>query len=266
MTTHSVNTANMLENFLQNLGLSEKESQIYLTMIQIGVQGANVIAKKANLARTTTYSVLETLIEKGFADSFEKNNIKYFFAEDPENLIFKINEEERKIKEQKEQFQELLPNLISLKAAGQSMPKVRYFEGLDGIKEIYEDTLKEGKDKLAYSSISEISKQNAQELFEYNLNYLKRRKALNMHVRAIFPDTPISREYTKKDKEVLRESRLVPPDLYPFESEINIYGNKIAIMSLKSNNYHGVIIESEPIVKTERSVFELAWLGAAKFI
>lgn len=42
--------------------------------------------------------------------------------------------------------------------------------------------------------------------------------------------------------------------------EINIFANKLAIISFKEQM--GVIIESADVAKTQRAIFELAWLGA----
>lgn len=249
----------MILNFLKEIGLSDKEAQVYLAMLEIGSNSVSVIAKKAGLGRTTVYSVLEGLIKKRFVTFFEKNKLKYFAAEDPQQIQFLLEKKSREAIQQKEQFQDLLPAFLKFTNRFQGMPKVRYFEGLEGIKEIYEDTLKVGKDKLAYSSIPDVENIGLQ---DYIHNYLGRRVKMGMKVKAIFPDTPQGRAFQLQDARLLRESRLVCPNTYKFRSEINIYGNKMAIMSLQSKFLHGVIIESPEIVETERSVFELAWLGA----
>ncbi|OGJ51945.1 hypothetical protein A2335_00890 [Candidatus Peregrinibacteria bacterium RIFOXYB2_FULL_32_7] len=249
----------MLDNFLKSLELSEKEALVYLTMLRIGSQGVSIVAKKSGLSRTTCYHVLESLQKKGYVSSYEKNKIDYYNAESPEIFQYILEKKERELQEQKTRFIDLLPDFLNLRHGGEIMPKVRYFEGLQGIKEIYEDTLKEGKNKLAYSSIPDIQ---IKELKDYIENYLERRAKLGIKVRAIFPDTEKSREFIKNDKNLLRESRLINAKKYPFRSEINIYGNKIAYMSLDTNFLHGVIIESEAIVETERSIFELAWLNS----
>jgi len=51
------------------------------------------------------------------------------------------------------------------------------------------------------------------------------------------------------------------PKIYPFTNEINIYRNKVAIISLE-DELVAVVIESESIANGQRSIFELAWKGA----
>ncbi len=248
----------MINQFLEKLGLSDKEAKVYLTLLKLGTNAVSVIANKAELTRTTVYSVLESLDRKRLVNFYEKNKVRYYSAEDPETIRFRLNEKEAELKEQKEMFAEVLPELLQYTSRFENLSKVRYFEGFEGIREIYEDTLREGKDKLAYSSIPLVQDPRFK---KYIAEYLKKRTEAGMKVRAIFPDSTDSRAYQSMDQRFLRESRLVPADKFPFRSEINIYGNKMALMSLQSDFLHGVIMESEAIVETERSIFELAWAG-----
>lgn len=251
----------LLEKFLQDFGLSEKESKVFITMQEIGTNAVSVIAKKSGLTRTTVYAVLESLHRKGLTSFYEKGKVRYYTPERPETIQYMLEERNKNLQDQRERFKDLLPEFLNMSRRGENMPRVRYFEGLEGIKEIYDDTLKEGVDKLAYSSVPDIHNESLKSYIE---NYVKIRAEKGMKVRAIFPDTPRAQQFCKHDAELLRESRLVPADRFPFRSEINIYGKKMAIMSLQSTFLHGVIIESESIVETERSIFELAWLGAGK--
>ena len=63
---------------------------------------------------------------------------------------------------------------------------------------------------------------------------------------------------------MLREAKFVPKEKFPFSSDIAIYDNKVAISSLKGKLI-GVIIESDSITKTLKSLFYLAWEAADKY-
>ena len=60
----------------------------------------------------------------------------------------------------------------------------------------------------------------------------------------------------------MRHLILISKERLVFSNGINIYNNKVAIFSFPERI--GVIIESEKIAETQRSIFELAWLGAIK--
>lgn len=54
--------------------------------------------------------------------------------------------------------------------------------------------------------------------------------------------------------------RYIPGDLFPFESEITIYGTRrVSIADLTKVHPIGVIIDDETIFQTMRMVFELVW-------
>jgi sugar-specific transcriptional regulator TrmB len=243
-----------LQNILKDIGLSEKEAATYLANLEIGTNTANLIARNARLSRTTTYSVLLSLKKKGLVSSYERSGVQYFTALSGSELVSNVRHEMMK---KVQLVESVLPQLEVLHFSHVKPPKVQYFEGLEGIQHIYEDTLqRDVPEKLAYSSIPEITDPLLQTFIH---NYLEKRKEKKLKVRAIFPDTPAARVSAKDDNNVLRISRFAPPNTHLFKSEINIYENKMAIMSLVPPHYHGVIIESPEIAETQRAIFELAW-------
>ena len=52
---------------------------------------------------------------------------------------------------------------------------------------------------------------------------------------------------------------MISAEEYPFKIEINIYANRILIVSIKDKM--GVIIESESISPTMRMIFRMCWKG-----
>ena len=55
----------MFEQFLEEIGLSEKEAKIYLALLQVDRDTIQDLATKTGINRTTVYPVLETLQKKG---------------------------------------------------------------------------------------------------------------------------------------------------------------------------------------------------------
>lgn len=55
-----------INRILENLGFSDNEAKVYLAALETGLSSAQDIADKAKLKRTTTYSVLDVLVRKGF--------------------------------------------------------------------------------------------------------------------------------------------------------------------------------------------------------
>ena len=67
----------------------------------------------------------------------------------------------------------------------------------------------------------------------------------------------------EKNKEQLRDVKIVNEEFFSLNNEINIYNNKLAIASY-NKEFFGVLIESEEIYKSQKAIFELALMGASK--
>lgn len=231
---------------LKNIGLTEKEAHVYLACLELGSEPATKIAKIAHLNRVTTYDILEKLLKKGFVNFMIKKNIKFFSALDPDLLY---SETQRHT----DQLKLTLPKLKRIKV-GLKHPQVQYYEGIEGIKAIYADTLTAKTEILNYANSREI-----RSLWpEYDEQYVSKRVKKKIHLKGIAPEDEYGKRVHSQDKSTYREIRLVPTDRYDFTNEINIYDNKVAIVSLH-DELIGMIIESPEIAKTQRSIFQMAW-------
>jgi hypothetical protein len=97
---------------------------------------------------------------------------------------------------------------------------------------------------------------------EHDEEYTKRRVKAKIHLRGIAPDDESGRKIHADDKKRDREVRLVDPKAYSFSDEILIYDGKVAMVSLKDQAF-GVLIESQALADSHRSIFEMAWQFAA---
>lgn len=249
-----------LEQLLKEFDLNDKQIKIYITLLQMGEGTIQEIARKTAIKRTTVYSVLDTLVQRNLVAINKKGSHRNYIAEDPKRLPNIFNEERRKLENQHNKLIEALPVLASLYNAGATRPKISVYEGIEGIKTIFEDTLllPQGTETYAYASYTDIRSH----LGDYILDYIKRRVEKGITQRAIVEDSPLVREeILKNDQKELRKTRLVNKDQFPLPlDQINIYGNKIFIASF--TDMVAILIESAPIAKAMKSIFELSWLGA----
>jgi len=250
----------MFENELQQLGLSEKEAKVYLASLELGSTSVLEISKKAGLKRPTTYYAIEELIKKGLMSSFEKGKKRYFSAESPERLISLVSVQRRKAQALEEDLQKVLPELNKFFNLAGERPKVRFFEGKEGMRTIQEDIL-----KSKFNSMEEfVPIDPGYRLFPPH-HRDHRHKILEIHKKV-----PMRAIYTSKKGPILpaKEAnlirRFVPPEKFPFTADILIYGNKTALITFVGKII-GVIIESEGIAQTLRTFFNLAWEGAKNY-
>jgi HTH-type transcriptional regulator, sugar sensing transcriptional regulator len=238
-----------LAEILKQFGLENKEDDVYLALLELGTAGVQEIAIKANIKRTTVYDVLSALQAKGLAGQTQKGKKRLFYAEEPETLNRLLDEKRRKL-------EDIMPVLKSLQNTAGQKPKIRYYEGKEGLRQVYRDTLNFKGELLAFLN-ENIIKYLGDEFAE---EYIEKRKTAQITVRAICPDTEEMEIYKSIDKEFLKTTRLVPRKDFPFTIEMNIYGNRLALLSFKEEM--GIIIESNEIANNLKLLFELAWRGA----
>jgi len=154
--------------------------------------------------------------------------VQKYAAESPEKVIKFLENKISKTKEQLSLAQALLPQLLSVYST-EEKPKVKYYEGAEGMKEAFEDTLSAKGKIMAYAMGEDMFKALSEKYFR---DYFKRRVFKNISVRVIAPDTPESRAVAVNDVKELRTSVLVPADKFYFSTEMNIYNNKIMIKIL----------------------------------
>ena len=77
----------MNKEVLLKLGLSQRETEAYYTLLEREEALASEISERTKESRTNTYDTLNSLIKKGLVSYVIKNNKKYFIATDPKKLM-----------------------------------------------------------------------------------------------------------------------------------------------------------------------------------
>ena len=253
----------MILEKLKKAGFSEKEALIYTHLIRLGAQPASVIAERANINRTTTYDIIETLTKRGLIASIKKDGITYFKALDPKELLNYLEREKvehtKKIEKQQKEIEELLPALISLENPESTKPKVTFYEGEKGMRQAYEDTLTSSETILAYANVEEMHKGLPDFFPEY---YKRRAIEKKIRIKCIAPNNKTSIERSKQDKKEKRETLLIPKSKYDFSPEINVYEDKVLFASWREKM--AIIIKSKEIAEFHKKMYKLAWQAAKK--
>ncbi len=241
-----------LEKALEELGLGKTKGTVYLAALEVGSGSVQEIAAHARLPRTTVHEVVRELAARGLISRSVSGKRSVYSAETPNTLANLLQEKERLLAA-------ILPELNSRLNTARERPCVRYYDGVVGVRAIFEDTLTVSTPLLC--SILSIS--NLYELagHEFMDAYVPRRiKAgiqLNV-VRSHETDVHGERgELWPSSKQELRELRYTPANLH-FAMTMYFYDNKVAIVGTKQEPF-GMIIESKEFFRTQKQLFELLW-------
>jgi sugar-specific transcriptional regulator TrmB len=244
-----------LQKALLSLNFTEKEANVYLALLELGQGSVSEIARKANINRTYGYNILSALAAKGLVNVSGKEPKQEYAAESPDKIRNMLNAEILKNRDFLQLADKIIPQLKSIHSV-RGRPQVRFYEGKEGIKQVYEDTLTSHEPIRAFAHVED----NNETLPEYFPDYYFRRAKRGIKIRAIFPNSPAAKDLVKFDKIQMRETALVPADKYSFSPEINIYDNKVMIASWREQL--GITIESNEIADAMKKIFELAWISA----
>lgn len=239
---------------LKRLGLKEAEVQVYLAFLE-NKQGLFVaeVAKLTGIKRSTVNLILDRLQERGFITFHLEGARKLFSAEAPESLLFNFEEQVKDLRA-------FIP-LLRIASGGDKKTKVRFFEGKEGVDKIYTDTLltlKMSKDPkkelLAISSGEDVFAV----IPTHEKQFINKRVKERIPIRWIAPDGKISRELDKTSTKEFRKMKFFDGKKYQFHIEIDVYADKVALVSLGKES-SGVIIENKNLAQSLRSLFNLIW-------
>lgn len=239
---------NDIINTLHQLGIEEKQAQVYLACLELGSATIHELAEKSGVKRTSIYNFLSEMKQAGLVSEIKQGKKILLVAENPHILA-------QRAKNQVKKVEELLPEMMSIFNQPGNKPKVRYYEGIDGLKRAYDDML---QSKEVIYGFSDYEKMFATIPEDFLWNIPERRKENKQKFYCIAKDGEWGRKIVAKDKEHLRETRLVKD--IELDTEINIYGNKVMMLSFR-RPYAAVIIEDSAIARSQKSIWEMVWKG-----
>ena len=236
-----------LENEIKKLGLSDKEAKVYIAILKLGQAPVAEVATHSNINRATTYVILEELKKKGLVSTFLKGKKTYFAVEPPERLKNLFEVEEKRVKENFSDLKKILPDLDKLYESRGERPSVRFFEGSVGINSLREDILKT-KTKFLYQILPLVIEQvSLEKNQDQKINKLYKIPSKSIYYNKkgkVFPE-----KFGKAEYKFLKDK---------FDSEIIIYGEKVAFINVKKNPV-GIIIDDSAVSQTIKIIFETLW-------
>ncbi|MFP8966899.1 TrmB family transcriptional regulator [Pokkaliibacter sp. CJK22405] len=243
----------MDKELLSLLELSEREYQLYRSLLTLGPASIRDIAAHAGINRGTTYESLKLMQSKGVVSYLPKGKRRFFAAEDPEKLLQKAEERRQLMNGLIGRLKaDVIPELYHLKPEF-SAGNVRFYEGDDGIEFVLKDILATvaRQPQRTYSVFS--SKAIRHHLYRPFPNFTKQRVEKEIDVRVIAIGEG-------GEDAAYSERKWIPTNGEVDASYIAIYPPKVAMISLAASNYPvAVVIDSNEIATAQLIIFNTLW-------
>lgn len=227
-------------------GLEQKEFDSYKHLLSLKRATVLELANISGEKRANLYRILDSLRKKRLVSEIYESKKHYFIAESPKALLDYANRERQKI-------QQALPELEALEKDALERPKIKFFEGQEGVKTLYDELLAERKEIIAFAWPEKILAK-----IDSHNDFVKRRLKYKLPSRAIYPDT----KEAHKRNTGLKESRY-SKHIKPFDATVIISGNKVVMYSLK-RWITGVLIENKEIAEALTAIFDGYWAELKK--
>ncbi len=240
---------------IMRLGLSDKEATVYIAILRLGSTSAPIIAEATSINRASVHDTLTALGQMGLVTAYLEDNEKRFTAEPPERLLNVLRLQRREVELRETLAERLLPQLAAAHTVNSSKPRIRYIEGIDGLRNMQRE----------YEAWDEDTIQ----LVGYDTFLAVSDKRLTRDHHDILQDRQQSiRSLLITDKQIKipaipkLEVRLVPTSFFAaVQGEMSVCGDRVLMFSYASG-FIAIEITSPVIAATVRAALELAWKAA----
>lgn len=242
-----------LKAIFGRLGLNEKETGFYLAVLELGQTTIAEVSKKTSIPRATCYLLLESLKQRGLVIESPIGRKRTILALEPNNLHGLFEREQKSLTQAKERLGALLPELLLISNHPAGKPRVRFYEGREGVKTIYEETL-DYREVLVHCTTQKAILC----MGDYLDHYLKRLIKKRIKTKEIVSDTPLDLNYQEKYATRRNVIKTIPRE-YVTNTDSMIYGDKVAFISYREERPIGIVIEDKEITDLERKKFAILW-------
>lgn len=245
-----------IQETLKKLDFEPSGAEIYLILAKNGEMTVPQILEKTQLSRATVYEILSTLIASDLAEYRKEGRIAYYAPTHPNQLFDLLEKKKRAMSLLEGELGGAVKNLIGSYHLSMRKPGVRFFEGVEGLKEIYLDTIAQSGKIYSVISPSAIDSELSQWVKQ---TFIPLRVQKGIESVFLADDSQSPQEFPAEDTKFLTKTVIVPRDKFPFDVEMKMYGgDRVALISPSSDELIGMIIQSKSIYTTMKSLFMLA--------
>ncbi len=235
-----------LKEGLTKIGLSESESKVYLALLKLGPSTVAKITKEVKIHRTNIYDILEKLLAKGLVNYVIKGGVKHFKATHPNKL-------QDYVKEKEDIVSTILPSLKKLSEFSKDELNVEVFEGVEGVKTLLKDVLREGKDHVIMGIDEEMFQEKLGHFMDW---YFKEEKIRGFKERILTKDdAKFVYKYESAKYRYLPSESFNPTPTY-------VYGSNVAMLIWEP--FSVIRVQNAALADSYNKYFEILWKQAKK--
>lgn len=241
-----------IHNILSKVGLTEKQSVVFIALLEVGRTKLSILSRKANLPKHVVRYTINQLEELGLVTSVKFENSYHYLAESPDKLLFLLDQKKSELDETKTEVNNILGDLKNIANPQSLLPQVKFYSGKSSIIKLYKEILSQK------SPIDSFEDNGGMEecISDYVKDYVKTRINFEIPARTICPKNNVFNR--PSSKKLLKVKKINEKD-FPFLGDIKINDHQVSFFYFDKLNPVAISIAHEKIVKDFKLLFNYFW-------
>jgi sugar-specific transcriptional regulator TrmB len=217
------------------------------------------ISRELGLPRTSVYDGVAKLQDKGLVEKIVQHKNQRIKAYPVDILQTYIDHEKARAELLQEKLVLLEQNIAHADPSALAT-EVRYYHGTRGMQQMIWNTLRAEDELLSYSQFGMANILG----MSFTGKYVIERKRRGIKGRVVTNPQYVDKWRTKfipgaEYRKAMQQCRVIPTELLHVTGDITIYNNVFAAAYWDKGEGVGVEIENQEIVKTQKTLFNIAW-------
>jgi sugar-specific transcriptional regulator TrmB len=258
-----------MEDILQKIGLTENETQVYISLLKAGNKTAAEIARDLSLDKSSTYRACENLTKLGLIISSPKLRGTTYLAQNPNALHEVYQRQMKKFESLGSQLNETISELQKTARGDSRNVQLRTEYGLEAVRKVMVESLN-NKDKIIreWQQTGKNYYRNKDQV-AYILDFAAKRIKAGIQIRQLESDQSFKDDGYKgimaTDKKLLKEIRMMPGG-FNDKNTLRIWEDTVNIISFDDNDDFVVVtIKDKYIALLIRNLFDFVWNKSEAF-
>lgn len=242
---------------LKELGLTEKEVDLYVSGLRLGPATIQQLANASILKRSTVYFVIERLKRLGLANKSFKKKKKLFEMASPEKFLRIFEDEKQKLIKRERGVKEIISSFEAIAKKAEFASDIKMFEGYDQVAKAITDLAKTEKPMYSIYSGHYFDKKDYKKIKKDIAKINKIREQYGGKSYVITDcETMIFRFYSDAEDNKLTEYRFLSPGV-KLPSMLDVCNDKVILSSVREKSC--ILIQNKTIAETMKFMFNIIW-------
>ena len=244
-----------IEAYLLDAEFSSTEIHILKKLIEEDALTLRQIAAKTGKSTGVLDTAMDKLIRKNIIVRESINESAKYSLTSLDAIKMWMESDIRLKREELTRRHQSFENFLSTLTKDKTRPEMQHFSGVEGIEQVYNKVLNEGKEMLQYVPV--ICSAEDDPIRDFRVEYFRERRRSGIFSRIIAHNTPLGRRYQSRDPFEYRQTILVSEDQYPFSFEKIIVGNTVTCINFLEKR--ACFMRYPELAQMERANFEGIW-------